>query len=386
MRKHLAGLSAVLLLCAMGMVSADAEPIDMPTQTEPSHDMGNANDKLSVQSLNDLVNSANFLVDVGGYGLCSGTLISVQYRLILTAHHCIDWAIKQVEKEVNEDGEIVKKKVEVLDDVTVEQTYYSGARAVGTSTYKATIVGYDADQDLGLLQIRADSIPNKEAVHVFGSEHGTVERGDEVWAFGNPLGLENSLSFGHLASTTRLFKRSNGTEVVFLQTDAGMLTFGNSGGALMKGKYLIGVPDLTVPGTPVSLSVPYGTVQELLTKYGYEDVWNDHPKQTHAEWEAEKKAKEDDKDVSVKDLLRKLVDKKAEPTSSSDGYLWENGHPAYYLRATSLEDYNAAMDKVAGCTLATYPACMETPEPAVEDTGFAPKKSVWQTVIDSIFN
>lgn len=340
---------------------------------------------LSVHEMNELVESSNFIVRVGSRGICSGTLISTEYRLILTAHHCIDFAIRQVEKEVAIDGEVKKKKIEVTDDVTVEQPHYDGARQVGKSTYQAKIVGYDKDHDLGLLQIRSDAIPNKQAVKILSDKYGTVERGDKVWSFGNPLGLENSVSFGHVASTRRLFHLRNGTEVTFYQTDAGMLTFGNSGGALLKGKYLIGVPALTVPGTPVSLSIPYTLVQKMLTRYGYEDVWNDDPAMTHAEWVEKQEREKKTEDLSVKELLQKLVDKKAEPTGSPDGYLFEDGEPMYYLRAFTPEEYHRAMERGRACAGADdFAACISAGPPAKEPAPAAgPKQSLLQRIFDA---
>lgn len=290
---------AVLALGLHGALAADNDPVSAKTNSEPI--------VLSTADMNKIVDSANWIV-TSGEGLCSGTLISIIHRLILTAHHCIDSLITTVEKEVKEDGEVKKKNVEVFQDAIVKQKVYDGAREVGGSQFQAAILAYDKEHDLGLLQIRADKIPQTLAVKVYNDEDGAVQRGVAVWAMGNPLGLDASVSFGHIASTNRLWKLDNGDEVAYYQTDAGMLTFGNSGGALMMGPYLIGVPDKTAPGTPVSLEIPYKFVQALLSKNCFEEVWNDHAAQSYAVCDAEKKAKADDK-TTVKDLLRKLVDK-----------------------------------------------------------------------------
>lgn len=266
--------------------------------------------ELTVADMNALVNSANFIV-TGGGGLCSGTLISIPFRLILTAHHCVEDAISTVKKETTEEGEVKKKDVEIFGDLDVGQKFYDGAKEVGGSQFKAAIVDYSKQHDLALLQIRADKIPQTLAVQVYNDQNGPVLRGDSVWAMGNPLGLDASVSFGHIASTTRSFKNDLGEDQVYFQTDAGMVTFGNSGGALLEGKFLIGVPDKTAMGTPVSIHIPYKFVQELLTKNCYEEVWSDKPKDTHDVCEAAKKAKEEDK-KSLPDLLRSFVKQQGE--------------------------------------------------------------------------
>jgi S1-C subfamily serine protease len=278
--------AALIISCAAAL--ADPAPITM----------------LSVSEMNTLVNSANFIV-TGGGGLCSGTLISTQYRLVLTAHHCVNEAITNVEKEVNEDGEVKKKTVEVFADMDVAQKSYADAKEVGGSHFKAKIIDYDKTHDLALLQILADKIPQSIAVQVYADQNGPVQRGDAVWAMGNPLGLDASMTFGHIASTTRTWKNDLGEDQVYLQTD-GMVTFGNSGGALLEGKYLIGVPDAVAPGLNVAIHIPYTMVQALLTKNCYEEVWSDHPKQSFADCDAEKKAKADDK-TTTKDLLRQFL-------------------------------------------------------------------------------
>lgn len=296
MLKKLFACGAALLVTCVAALAADSQPAPIAA--------------LSTAEINALVNSANWIV-TGGGGLCSGTLISVPYRLILTAHHCVAGAISTVEKEVTEDGEVKKKSVEVFADMDVGQKFYDGAKEVGGSQYKAAIVDYSKQHDLALLQIRADKIPQTLAAKVYNGEGGPVLRGDAVWAMGNPLGLDASVSFGHIASTTRSFKNDLGEDEVYYQTDAGMVTFGNSGGALLEGKYLIGVPDKTAPGTPVSIHIPYVFVQEMLTKNCFEEVWNATPKQSFAACDAEKKAKAEDK-TTTKDLLREFLQKQSE--------------------------------------------------------------------------
>ena len=50
----------------------------------------------TVSDMNKQIDETNFIVGDG----CSGTLISIQYRLIVTAHHCIARQITTVSRDV----------------------------------------------------------------------------------------------------------------------------------------------------------------------------------------------------------------------------------------------------------------------------------------------
>jgi hypothetical protein len=49
----------------------------------------------TLEQMNRVIDQTNFVVNRG----CSGTLISIEERLILTNHHCIDQNISFVERE-----------------------------------------------------------------------------------------------------------------------------------------------------------------------------------------------------------------------------------------------------------------------------------------------
>ena len=50
----------------------------------------------NIKEMNEQIDQTNFIVGGG----CSGTLISIEYRLILTAHHCIKGEIRTVKRDV----------------------------------------------------------------------------------------------------------------------------------------------------------------------------------------------------------------------------------------------------------------------------------------------
>jgi S1-C subfamily serine protease len=224
----------------------------------------------TVADMNMTINSANFIVD----GKCSGTLVSLEHRLVLTNHHCIGGGVKRVTREiVGPDGAVSKREMEELRDLDVSQRSYVRNRLVGEATYKAQIVAKWQESDLALLQIRAD-IPNAIAAQVFSGEE--VIRGETAYVVGNPLLLDATVTKGVVSSVNRMFRVpwANNAEVPFIQVDAG-ITGGNSGGALYnEAGVLIGVPAAGVPGTVVGLAIPYFQIQEFLTANCYGSVWD----------------------------------------------------------------------------------------------------------------
>jgi serine protease Do len=90
---------------------------------------------------------------------------------------------------------------------------------------EARIVGVDRDTDLAVLKVeRADLNPLPLG------DSDTLHQGQLVMAFGNPLGLENSVSMGVVSSVARQIKPDD--TMIYIQTDA-PINPGNSGGPLV---------------------------------------------------------------------------------------------------------------------------------------------------------
>ena len=237
--------------------------------------------------INKTINQTNFIVGSG----CSGTLISLKYRLVITNHHCIDrfYGYKTVKRK---QGDRVME-VEVVDtrDVDLTQKRYSDFRHTGEVSWKSQLVAFEKTMDLGLLQIRETDLPYTMESKVYGGNE--VNRGDTVYVVGNPLGLDASLTKGIISSMNRMFRVgwAENAEVSFIQVDAGIAP-GNSGGALYdEGGHFIGVPAAGAPGTDIGLAIPYTMVQKFLSDNCYEDVWSNAERvESHDACEARKKA------------------------------------------------------------------------------------------------
>jgi Do/DeqQ family serine protease len=94
-------------------------------------------------------------------------------------------------------------------------------------TFNATLVGSDAPSDLALLRIAAQGL---RAIP-FG-DADQVKVGDVVLAFGNPLGVGQTVTMGIVSAKGRATGVGDGSYEDFLQTDA-PINQGNSGGALV---------------------------------------------------------------------------------------------------------------------------------------------------------
>jgi serine protease Do len=90
---------------------------------------------------------------------------------------------------------------------------------------EATVVGVDRETDLAVLKVdRGDLNPLPLA------DSDTLHQGQLVMAFGNPLGLDNSVSMGVVSSVARQIKPDD--TMIYIQTDA-PINPGNSGGPLV---------------------------------------------------------------------------------------------------------------------------------------------------------
>ncbi len=89
----------------------------------------------------------------------------------------------------------------------------------------ATLVGQDKESDLAVIHIDRADLPHLP----FGNSED-LKQGELVLAFGNPLGLEGSVSMGVVSSTSRQIRPDS--SMIYIQTDA-PINPGNSGGPLI---------------------------------------------------------------------------------------------------------------------------------------------------------
>ncbi len=89
----------------------------------------------------------------------------------------------------------------------------------------AKLVGLDRLTDIAVLKIDMTGLPALQL-----ADSGKLKQGQIVFAFGSPLGLENSVTMGVVSATARQIDPDN--PAIYIQTDA-PINPGNSGGPLV---------------------------------------------------------------------------------------------------------------------------------------------------------
>ena len=99
--------------------------------------------------------------------------------------------------------------------------------AIGPSgkMLEAAVVGIDRETDLAVIRVDRDDLTPLPL-----GDSDSLHQGQLVMAFGNPLGLENSVSMGVVSSVARQVKPDD--TMIYIQTDA-PINPGNSGGPLV---------------------------------------------------------------------------------------------------------------------------------------------------------
>jgi serine protease Do len=124
------------------------------------------------------------------------------------------------------DGYIVTNNHVVQGARKIEVALYAtNAQQARTSRMTAKLIGTDRETDLAVIKVERTDLP-----HLDLADSNTLRQGQVVMAFGNPLGLEGSVSMGIVSSVARRLHSEDAT--VYIQTDA-PINPGNSGGPLV---------------------------------------------------------------------------------------------------------------------------------------------------------
>ncbi len=128
----------------------------------------------------------------------------------------------------------------------------------------ATIVGTDAQTDIGVLKVDCTDLP---AVTIGSSND--LEVGAMVIAIGNPLGrqFEGSVTVGYVSALNRQVSDTAGNTYTLIQTDAA-INEGNSGGALVNTNgELVGINMAKIEGTGIEglgFAIPIDDVKTVI--------------------------------------------------------------------------------------------------------------------------
>jgi serine protease Do len=118
------------------------------------------------------------------------------------------------------------RRIQVLIPQTMQPA--NGARSVLKPAGKlreATLVGLDRETDIAVLKVEETDL----SALSFGDSE-TLRQGQLIFAFGSPLGLDNSVTMGIVSSVARQIRQDD--PMIYIQTDAS-INPGNSGGPLV---------------------------------------------------------------------------------------------------------------------------------------------------------
>ncbi len=120
------------------------------------------------------------------------------------------------------------------------------------------IIAVNDHFDLALIKL--DHPDGKRFTRVYIQQDDTVAPGQPVFAIGNPLGLERTLSRGVVSVTNRSFEG-----LAFIQTDT-QINPGNSGGPLFNDKgEVIGVTNMGIPfGEGLNFAIPARYLRDFI--------------------------------------------------------------------------------------------------------------------------
>ena len=216
----------------------------------------------SVKTMNAAIDQTNFVVNRG----CSGTLIDIKNKYILTAAHCVADQYETLEREVvGDDNKVKIEKYRRLIDGSVTQLEFSNNETVRTTIFRVGLKAVDKDVDLAVVQVNGE-LPNTTAAAL--AEREPV-RGEKGFVVGNPMGsLYSSVGAGLVASNDRTYGLLNLEEHPhgrLMQISAGVVG-GNSGGAVYnEDGQLVGVPVLANRQNEViGFAVPLDVIKAFL--------------------------------------------------------------------------------------------------------------------------
>ena len=140
----------------------------------------------------------------------------------------------------------------------------------GGERHQATLVGADPGNDLAVIHMSGATPQPAE----FG-DSSSVRAGDLVFAIGNPLGLQSSVTQGIVSSINRKVSEGDGVTLSDVVQTSADINPGNSGGALVDlSGQVIGVPTLAAvdpefgnaqaPG--IGFAIPSNKVQQVVDR------------------------------------------------------------------------------------------------------------------------
>lgn len=260
MEKENRGRASIYCLAAFYLLFASS----LPAQTQPSSDRQALLSQFS-DSLDELtarVSPAIVQVQVTGYGPLEEEKDKGDKSQIARQRSLGSGVIVDPDGYIITNAHVVKGALRVRVVLTIpaagdSQALKDPGAVFHIPLYEAHIVGIAPTIDLALLKIEAKGLPTLPF-----ADYDKLKQGQLVLAFGNPEGLENSVTMGIVSSVARQADPS--VPSVYIQTDA-PINPGNSGGPLVDANgQLVGINTFILSETGGSQGLGFAIPSSLV--------------------------------------------------------------------------------------------------------------------------
>jgi serine protease Do len=216
-KSSIISLQTLLTLIAVAMLNTAAFPKDdQLTLSEISNSFNSLSEKVSPAVVN--------IVAVGWQGPSEQRTAA----LLSKTQHTGSGVVLDVNGYIVTNAHVVEgaHKIEVtLNRNLDDSSKFKSILKPRGETIEAELIGLDLETDLAVIKIPLTGL---HALELADSDE--LKQGQLVFAFGSPLGLQNSVSMGVVSSIARQLTPED--PMIFIQTDAA-INPGNSGGPLV---------------------------------------------------------------------------------------------------------------------------------------------------------
>ncbi len=220
-----------------------------------------------INKMNTQIEDTNVIVG----GVCSGTIISKEQRLVLTAFHCVDDLFQEVTEKIEDPktGEIKEITKRKLLPLLITTHKVRNFEIVATEDHTAKIVGSDKDTDIALIQV-IDTDYAPLAAAPLAPDDYAYKRGLKIYVVGNPaIKFDNSITEGIISSPQRTLDFGDDKRLKAFQVSSPVIG-GNSGGSVLNDDgEIIGTLSAGVRGAAISFAVPISYTKDMITKAGF---------------------------------------------------------------------------------------------------------------------
>ena len=214
-------LTIFILVATLSASAQKAAPTKPAQRIDALHDLSS-----QLETLSHRVSQAVVQIFFTGYVLNEDRESGSNAAIVTRQHASGSGVVMSADGYIVTNAHVVSNARKVRVRISTPQAVGpNGTMEPVTKMLDANVVGIDRQTDLAVIRVdRNDLNPlplgDSDALH----------QGQLVMAFGNPLGLENSVSMGVVSSVARQIKPDD--TMIYIQTDA-PINPGNSGGPLV---------------------------------------------------------------------------------------------------------------------------------------------------------